>query len=376
MNSLQTKKLFMFKKTSILFLKFKDNFPVTPLFYLLITLISSLFYSFITTRFISLNIFSPFLFIFLNAAVDFLIFLDIHFIGLISKHSSSAISRCGFILMFLFLFLGSDPILPVIIALSFFSMLFFSLLSLLYKQEIIKTSSSVKKGLLNLQLLLSLSKLVGFAIGSLIHEMTLTQYIPVLIVSFFAFSFKKIRKEEKKDKTKLRLNGLQAKYYLLLLMMLGATAVFWIPAFIAELSDQGRIELSWLVFIIPGIMSIVFLKLTAKIEVFNMSFKVKNMLHLLFLGAFLVMNIFQVYFWLRVLFLGFIAAINLYIGLDLQAIILKKNETLGMILSLQLIRLASTFALLIFTIISLFDSNFMYYKIMLSLIASTLLLKK
>lgn len=340
--------------------------------YLLAILSSGLFYSYATTWLIAEKLATPFLIIFLSTVIDVFVFIDLIYLKKISKVHSRTLSllTIGFLLLTL-LFSNSNS-LTLLIILYIFSTLSFSFHLLYFEQELMESKGNAKAGLINITLLRNFSKIIGFSLGTLIYNMQIQHYIVILVISFTLFSFINIRPVSSSE-IGHHFKETKGNLYIFILAILGTTAVFWIPLFVAELKDKNFLPFSSIVFSLPGIVSIAYLNLSKK-EKFPLAITSTNVIYILLLLVFLLLNILKIYFLLRVILFSFIVAVGISISIEVRAKYMNVNKDIQTKIALQTFNLIAALSLLLFALIAIYLPALPYYLIILNAVASSIIL--
>lgn len=340
--------------------------------YLLAILSSGLFYSYATTWLIAEKVASPFLILFLSTIIDIYVFIDLIYLKKISKISSRVLSISTIFFLLLTLLFSNSDSLNLLIVLYLFCTVSFSFHLLSFEQELMESKGDAKAGLINITLLRNFSKIIGFSLGALIYNMQIQHYIAILVISFLFFSLINIRPIPSSD-SKVHFKEIEGKLYIFILAMVGATAVFWIPLFVAELTEKNLLSFSSIVFALPGIVSIAYLNLSKK-EKFSLGITSTNIVHIALLITFITLNILEIYLVLRVILFSFIVAVGISISIEVRAKYMNLNKEIQTKTALQTFNVIAAISLLLFTLIAIYLPSFPFYLLALNILASIIIL--
>lgn len=356
-------------------MSFKPYYNNIRFLYLLAILSSGLFYAYATTRLISTNLATPFLILLLSTLIDIIVFFDLILFKKLSQISSrylSLITAIFLLILGIFSFEFSNQLFLLVILYTFCT-LSFSLHLLAFEQKIVGLKGNEKSGLISITLLRNFSKIIGFSVGALIHSLQLQTYSFILLISFLLFMIVNIQPETITIKLEQKSRIVKGKIHLFLLTLLGTTAVFWIPLFIVELKNNGNLEYSSMVFMSPGIVSVLYLKFLQN-KVFNKNFTAKNILYVSLLLLFLLLNMYGIFFIVRVILFSFIVAIGISVSIEVRSEFMRLNKNIGTKISLQIFNLVSAFSLLCFTILAIYFKGIPYFILILNVLASLIIL--
>ncbi|WP_128721573.1 hypothetical protein [Mesobacillus subterraneus] len=351
----------------------KNNSQKITFLYLLAILSSGLFYSYATTWLIVEDLATVFLILFLSSIIDMFVFFDVTFFKKVSKVSSRNLTLISIVFLIATLIFSNSNSLLFLVILYVFCTLSFSFHLLSFEQELLRTKNNIRSGLINITLLRNFSKIIGFAIGAWIYKMQLQEYIFILLISFLFFLFINIQPEVEQSQKKISIKALKGKVYIFVLSLLGTTAVFWIPLFVAELTEKKLLNLSSIVFTLPGIVSVAYLNLISR-EKFDISLMAKNKLHILFLICFGILNFIEAYLIIRIILFSFIVALGISISVEVRSRFMNVNNHIDTKVTLQTYTLISAVSLLIFTLLSIYFNEFPFYLLGLNVVASLIIL--
>ncbi|EIT86025.1 hypothetical protein A374_06886 [Fictibacillus macauensis ZFHKF-1] len=351
------------------------NYKKISYLYLVAILSSGLFFAYATTRLISSNLASPFLILLMSTVIDIIVFFDLTWFQKLSQLPTRYLSLATviFLLISNFFLFTSEKELFILIILYTFCTLSFSLHLLSFEQNIIGFKGNAKSGLISITLFKNISKIIGFSVGAILHNVSLQNYNLILLTSFLVLTTVSLQPEPKKVKVEKKSGRVKGKIYLFILILLGTTAVFWIPLFIVELKKKGILEYSSIVFMLPGIVSVLYLRFFQNIT-FKNSFMGKIILYIFIILSFLILNIYGDYLFVQVILFSILVAIGISISIEVRATFIRINKGINTKLSLQILNLISAVSLLCFTLLAMYLHGIQYLILILNMLAAIIIL--
>lgn len=321
---------------------------------------SSLIYSFITLKLISFQTPNTLIVIELSGVASIIILLDVKKFNILGNIS---LRKCSFIAVVLSIitFLLINVIQNSILYLSFYFIMELLILemSLKFQTNILNNEISFSMGFLNMQILRTASTLTGFLIGSILgafNSNNLFIYLFILLNLYTFFSSKNVVIDQRKIKKEinfLSLNKIRGKIYYLIIGVLSTAITLWIPLIIKTYNEIGMSKLSWLPFVLPGIVSWGFMTLQKKIEQLYYS-NIIEYIYIPLLVIFFIIrqsNLFPIF---QAVLFSLITAISLSLSVRNRKIFLEMNLGNNMKYILQSLAVSSNIISIFF---ALFGKN-------------------
>ncbi|MBA4536170.1 hypothetical protein H1Z61_03195 [Bacillus aquiflavi] len=327
------------------------------IYYLVCILTKGLAYSYATTKIILLSEINIFLILLLSLVVEFIVFIEVSYLKIISNASIKSISFGGsFLLLLLIIVEFNNDVVHLIVHFTFITFLFSNLL-LKLESNILNTSNNYKMGLTNITVLNNLSKLLGFSMGAIFYNLSIEAFALFIIFILLFSSLFKIPNKNLKEKENevfeldyIKKNKLADKQYLLILALLGSITVYWIPVFVDVLEKENLLRYSFIIFLLPGIFSISFLSIIKKKPQFLLK-KYDLYFYFVFLLVFFVSFYFNFIF-LSFFLINLIFILSISISIDIRAVFLKLNSHADKKYLLQLFKVTPSFMIFAFTLLS------------------------
>ena len=338
--------------------------------YLCLNLILSVLYSYITVKFISVYNFPIYIILFITTVIEFFILLDTSYFKILTGIKAKYLYYMLIVFsIVMFIFKGNINITYVLIF-YFVYYLLITIVLLNYNLFVIEESKSIKDGVTDISLYSTLSKLLGFSLGSYIYKVNIEEYLIVFIIVFVLFSSFKInnfKNETEKNSERLVFNKLKRKYIIVNTALLSGTAVIFIPMFIKQLAARNLIQYSSIVFFIPGLTVVLFLILTKK---YDMNLNKILMSYIIFDIVFFILVICKVFLPLQVILLSLIVALGVSISIKLRTNFIKINDKDYRKSIVQIFRISAPLFTIILSFVGLYVENIAYYILLINAISA------
>lgn len=319
--------------------------------YFLNTLASGLFYSFITTKILSMNFPNIFIIIILSSIVDVLILGDLRGAKIIEKIKIKYYPLIGLLITILLFFLSESVESVYLYLISyFFVWLILAILALVFETLILKQSDELKKGFFNIGLIRTFAKLIGFFIGNVLAQLegisTFLYIFVLLIMINICITWKydtKIAQENEKRESKIL-----EKHFYLILGILGTATVLWIPMLTKDFLQSQMASFSWIAFVLPGVAIMIFLSLQKRYPLLIKPLIIECGFIALFF-VFSVLRLLNLSIVVQVVVFSLLSAFNLSLSIKINKRFLEVNSKKNMKYILKTIGFSSSVVTLSFS---------------------------
>jgi hypothetical protein len=324
--------------------------------YFLNLLASGLFYSFITSKILSLNIQNSLLVVAVSSTASILVLLDVRNSNFLEKIPVRLFPMAGLVISVALFFLSHYFSNIYVYLVSYFLMeIIITVLLLIFQTGILKYEMNFTIGFLNMQLLRTLSTLLGFFIGVTLAQIQMENifYLTFIVVVLLNLvgTYNYTEKIAKIAKPKVHV---QRKYYYFIMGFFSTATILWIPLLTKSFIESNLVGLSWLPFVSPGIMSILFITLQKKKFWFYNSLFMETAYIVSFLCFSLVRGMNGNVFVQTILF-SIITAIDLSLSIRIRKKLLEINQSSNMKYILQTISVSSSMIALAFSLFGSWD---------------------
>ncbi|WP_160157329.1 hypothetical protein [Geobacillus sp. TFV-3] len=336
-------------------MRYVKEIQFIALLYLFLILLSGILYSYTITRIVSISHISPFWVIIINSIISIFIFIDFSYIKKFSTLHSRFISAITSFLLLILFFLSSflkdqGIILLVAYAISFFSS---SYVGRSLERKIFEEEKRLFGGMVKISIVGNLAKLIGFGVGAFIFSIPLSIYIFLSFILFLVmasvnvehgFSYSKVAIAGKK-----KVNSL---FLLLFVGLISSIPILWIPSLVERFNEAGMIRLSFIPFVLPGIMNILFLRYL-KDRIWSKYIPLFYFVLTVFFMAIYYIDVSLIF---QVIVLSTIITLGVSINVYINTIFLQKNKTRDKRELMQLINVVTSVSTLLFSFFTIYIS--------------------
>ncbi|ELK21242.1 putative membrane protein [Anoxybacillus flavithermus TNO-09.006] len=336
------------------------------LLYLFLVLSSGMTYSYTITRVVSTSNLSPFLVIVINSIISILVFIFIKKISILHFRIISLITSFSLlILFFLSYFLQSE----IIILLVTYVVLFFSssYVGRSLEEKIFESEERLFGGMAKISIAGNLAKLIGFGLGAFIFNIPSTIYIFLSLVLFIVIASINVESNFSYDKVvTISPRKVESVFLLIFMSFISSIPMLWIPSLVERFDQEGMIRLSFIPFILPGIMNVLFLRYLKDKEYSRYIPLSYFVISLLFMVIYFTDTplIFQVIMLSTTITLG--VSINVYIN----TIFIHKNKTRDKRELMQIIQVSISISNLLFSFLGMYIHSIVHFMLLINAILS------
>lgn len=332
--------------------------------YVLLYIASGLMYSMTTSKIIDYQLGNKFYILFTDAIVNIVIF------AIISLHLNRNIKPTSLVIFSIFVSLAFSLYMKnSLISVT----LFYFLLTLIIDFDLIDSENRIvllnrDDGMRNISFFKNFSQIIGFFVGSFIPDIN-NIFLAVLFIFLFSLKyFESIRESQSstlisEQKSSQKVYRLHWDISWFFLIFLSSTTVFWIPIFIAKLNLLHQNSLYFIPFVLPGIISIIMLRLFAKASKPVITF-------LYLLGLILFIFSLNQNVWIPIVIFSILVGFNVVINMWLRNNILLKHSNQENFIVLQCFELVNCVILLIFSALALLTEYIPYYLLFFDFIGA------
>lgn len=332
--------------------------------YVLLCIASGLMYSMTTSKIIDYQLGNKFYILFTDAIVNIVIF------AIISLHLNRNIKPTSLVIFSIFVSLAFSLYMKnSLISVT----LFYFLLTLIIDFDLIDSENRIvllnrDDGMRNISFFKNFSQIIGFFVGSFIPDIN-NIFLAVLFIFLFSLKyFESIRESQSstlisEQKSSQKVYRLHWDISWFFLIFLSSTTVFWIPIFIAKLNLLHQNSLYFIPFVLPGIISIIMLRLFAKASKPVITF-------LYLLGLILFIFSLNQNVWIPIVIFSILVGFNVVINMWLRNNILLKHSNQENFIVLQCFELVNCVILLIFSALALLTEYIPYYLLFFDFIGA------
>lgn len=317
---------------------------------------SGFFYSYMTTKMINFGIKNSLIIILLSSVVDLLLIFDIQTFRFSEKLPINWIPFITLVITGILLCLqtSTNNILVFLMA-YFFISLMFSIVLLVFQTKIIIDELNLTMGFLNMQLLRNIAKMFGFFLGNIfgsIDSDKLFLYLCLVILLINIFIIMPYREKSKLEETiaTRKVNQVSAYFFL---GFLSTATVLWIPLLTKTFFEHHLLSISWLPFILPGVISTILLYVQKKTGWFIHNTVIEFCYFITFV-AFFILRIEDSFPILQSVIFSFLVAFDLSLSVKIRKNFLQSNNKNNIKFLMQSLAVSSSIFSLIF---SLFGKN-------------------
>ncbi|PNZ29056.1 hypothetical protein [Staphylococcus rostri] len=299
--------------------------------YLLTILSSSLFYAFCTTKIIADTQLSPFTVILLSTLIELFIYVDLNYLKKLTQLSTRYVSMIGIGVFFLaqLLFILELNVYVILLLTYVACSLLFNMYLLCLENQIIGLDGNTRNGLISITLLRNLSKIIGFGLGACFQAISIWHYTFILLFTFLILSNVNIKNSECHLAPFLPFKNLNGKALIGLLLCLGSVSVFTIPTLIQDLDERNLTAYSTLPFVLPGMVSVLYLRYFKHTH-FNNNVFLKSMTYVGLIVLYLVFRYYDVLIFTRMIIIAVIITLSIAITIDVRTQFIRRNTQVAL----------------------------------------------
>lgn len=321
--------------------------------YFLSLLLSGLLYSFMTGKLLQFEGMNSFLILLLASFVDLLLIVLLRRTQLIQQLPVFIYPLGALLGIIISVFLGqlTGTVGFYLVLYTYLSILISSLL-MVYQEKILESEQSLTSGFFTVQLLRNGSKMLGFFLGILLSQFgTESLFRYLLMGGFFVTAWltllQKDRVEVVAPQAGERIRGWLAYP---LSGIFGTAIVLWIPLLTKAFIADGFEMMSWLPFVLPGILSITVIQLQKRYRQLYQSLFPEYMVLVLF-GFFFFLRYMQAWPLLQVGIFSLLTALLLSVGIKVRTYFLKQNSEIDVKYVLQTLTVNSSLFTIAFSLL-------------------------
>ncbi|MES0857818.1 hypothetical protein ABS784_16775 [Geobacillus sp. G4] len=345
----------------------KENYILVFLYFFLI-LASGMAYSYTITRIVSISSLSPFLVIIINSIISVFIVIDFLFIKKISTLHSKTISLITSFFLLILFFLSYVLKDEVVILLVTYAVLFFSssYVGRSLEEKILENDKRLFGGMVKISVVGNLAKLVGFGLGVFIFSIPLRIYMFSSLFLFIVIASINVQHNFSTNKAVILSRKKVDSISLLIFMgIISSIPILWIPSLVERFDQEGMIRLSFIPFVLPGIMNVLFLRYL-KAKGYNRHIPLFYFVLTVF---FMVIYFTDTPLIFQAVVLSTIITLGVAINVHINTIFIHKNKKRDKRELMQIIKVVISISTLLFSFLGMY----IYFIVHLMLLISAIL---
>ena len=345
--------------------------------YFINVFISGIVYSFMTSKLIFLEVNNSLIVILISSVVDLIIMYDIRkhsYFEKIPPYIYSVISLLFFFLIYLINVTNQWFYLIVYFYLSFF----FSIVILFLQIAILDYEQNIKLGFLNMQFMRSASKMLGFLIGIVLEILSSDIYffsILFLCVVVNIIGFRNLKWNNYEENEKRLELSIEGKRLYIILGIFSTATVLWIPLLVNTFNLYGLRSLSWVPFVLPGVLSMGLIHLQKKYRYLIDSLFMEY-LYIPLMLCFLGLRMSNTFIVLQSILFSIIIAFSLSLSIKLRKYFLMINNRHDKRYLLQTLSMSSSIFSLIFSMLGVYRNYLEFILTMLCIVSVIYMIDK
>lgn len=305
--------------------------------YFLNLMISGLLYSFVTGKLLQLEGANKLIILILSSLVDLILIFVLRRTKLIQTLPVSVYSLASLLgLLVWWFFKGSIESIGYYLSLYLYLSILNNSLLLIYQEKILESERSLTSGFFTVQLLRNVSKMFGFFLGILLSQFSSDSIFFYLLLGNFLITY--LLTSDRNDKATIvvvrsnkRIGG---RIAYILSGILGTAIVVWIPLITKSFVENNLESVSWIPFLLPGLVSIALIQLQKRYMKLYQSIVPEVSAIVLFL-IFFYLRFVDLWPMIQAVVFSLLTALLLSIGVKVRTYLLEKNPEIDIKYLLQ-----------------------------------------